>query len=490
MLMILIATSMVATLLTGCGKSFTVSKECKMELGTPIVNYQSEFVDIKDKKELNKAEFDFSEVNIYKVGKYDASVKLGKESKDFKVEVEDTVAPTIKLNDKICAGVGAPVYLSEMISSITEASGVAKVSFDENTYEEETESTEESTENAEVTESSEEAVDSTEIADYSKVTKPEKVEYNDEAVKYDIAGEYDNKVFLEDESGNKNEYVIHIVVSSLPVISNATDMVVQKGSEVDYLYGVSAKDGGGNDLEITVDSSSVDVNTVGEYKVVYSVVDSNGIEAKEEVKVTVVDDIDVSLSGDTDTVRAVSNGETLGGTEMREKIDITKAQESANKGTTSSQSKPSNQNSGSQGSNSSTNSSGSQSSEESYVDTRPSAPDIQAQSVGEGSVGTCTPAQKAYIDGLVGTWKNGGMSNSQLIDSILAYFDEQGVQSSGSGCMLNNKFLVTSVEQAKSIQKFNLNASFIYSYASTYLDGTADETGKYLNCSETYVNIW
>ena len=109
---------------------------------------------------------------------------------------------------------------------------------------------------------------------------------------------------------------MHVVVGEAPVISGVEDIIVTVGAdEVDYLDGVTAVDCNGNDItdKIVCDSSIVDLENVGEYGIVYTVVDENGFEAHATALVAVKE----KSSGRTDSASSNSskpNSTTTSGT--------------------------------------------------------------------------------------------------------------------------------------------------------------------------------
>ena len=71
-----------------------------------------------------------------------------------------------------------------------------------------------------------------------------------------------------------------------PVISGAQNLTVSAGGTLSYRAGVTAEDDRDGAVFLQIDSSGVDLNTPGEYEVVYSAEDSSG--NRSEVVVTVV----------------------------------------------------------------------------------------------------------------------------------------------------------------------------------------------------------
>ena len=100
-------------------------------------------------------------------------------------------------------------------------------------------------------------------------------------------------VILTDAAGNRTEYeaVLSVFVDNgEPQISGVQALFAYIGTEPDYLEGVTAMDDRDMALEIVVDSSKVDLNTVGTYDITYSVTDAAGNTTTVPSTVTVTDD--------------------------------------------------------------------------------------------------------------------------------------------------------------------------------------------------------
>ena len=100
-------------------------------------------------------------------------------------------------------------------------------------------------------------------------------------------------ITLTDAAGNRTDYeaVLSVFVDNgQPQITGVKDIFTFLGTEPDYLEGIAAMDDRDVDLQILVDSSRVDVNTVGAYEVTYSVTDAAGNTTTAAAVVTVTDD--------------------------------------------------------------------------------------------------------------------------------------------------------------------------------------------------------
>lgn len=205
----------IGTMIGGCGKNKeadniqpikdTVTTELGEEMSTKAADYVTGEKDI-----LKDAKVDVSKVDVTNIGTYDMTVTYDKEVEKIKVEVKDTVAPEVTA-DELHLQAGQPFDITSAVS-VKEYSGNVTLSVaDHAVTAEEVAGTEEmaSTEEAVSTEETTEAVDSTGAV---KGEKPLKV--NTVYIQYDEAGEYDNTLTATDDSGNKSETSIHIVVET------------------------------------------------------------------------------------------------------------------------------------------------------------------------------------------------------------------------------------------------------------------------------------
>ena len=299
---LLILATMAVLGLSGCGTQelALVSDHVELELGSELDTTVTSYV--ADEKVVEDAVLDFSAVDISKVGTYTVPVTYNDQTASFEVEVVDTIAPVVDCEDTVTVEVNTALSAEMVITNVTELSGAVEVTItetgtvtDEDVVEEATEMVE-STEVAEDTEAVEatEAVEETEvIEDTAIVLEPFTVDdvlCSNDYVIFAETGEYDALITVADASGNTTEALVHVVVGEAPVISGVEDITVTVGAdEVDYLDGVTAVDCNGNDItdKITCDSSIVELENVGEYGIVYTVVDDNGFKAYETALVTV-----------------------------------------------------------------------------------------------------------------------------------------------------------------------------------------------------------
>ena len=108
------------------------------------------------------------------------------------------------------------------------------------------------------------------------------------------AGEYKLVYSITDSSRFTyvKEVTIKVVGDSIPVI-NADNIIISEGKEFKPLEYVTAYDSVDGDISSNLKVVLNEVNTslVGQYKVIYSVINSKGIEVKKEIIVSVVSDL-------------------------------------------------------------------------------------------------------------------------------------------------------------------------------------------------------
>ena len=300
--------AMTITTLTACGGPKQLSKSVTVELGKEDGIKVTDILDIS-KDEAKSAKIDAKKVNFNKEGKYEATITYDKKEYKVTVKIRDTVAPEATVKDSIVVQTGNPVRVTDCISEIKEASGVADAKFKTKpdtaaqaaTTEATTEATASddsgtaSTENAASTEKSpvssdDSSTESTEKDASSAVYAVGDVSLssNDE-ITYVEAGDYDNSIVVTDNAGNESEVPVKISVIAPPTINGVTDKTITAGESIDYMAGVTATDSKGADItsSVTVDSSAVKTDTAGSYQATYKVTDQYGLTSGATSNVTV-----------------------------------------------------------------------------------------------------------------------------------------------------------------------------------------------------------
>lgn len=280
-----IAAMTIATL-TACGGPKQLSKSVTVELGNEKGIKVTDILDIS-KDEAKSAKIDTKKVNFNKEGKYEATITYDKKEYKVTVKIKDTVAPEATVKDSIVVQTGNPVRVTDCISEIKEASGVADAKFKTKPDTAAQVTTETSTE---TTASDDSSTESTKKDASSAVYAVGDVSLssNDE-ITYVEAGDYDNSIVVTDNAGNESEVPVKISVIAPPTINGVTDKTITAGESIDYMAGVTATDGKGADItsSVTVDSSAVKTDTAGSYQATYKVTDQYGLTSSATSNVTV-----------------------------------------------------------------------------------------------------------------------------------------------------------------------------------------------------------
>lgn len=276
-IMTLLASTLIVGSMTGCGSTKLTKSSITIELGNEDAIKISDFMDL-DKNELKSAKLNTKDVNFFKEGNYKATISYKDKDYDIKVKVKDTVAPKITVSDNITVQTNNPLHMSDIITNVTELSGNIDASFKDKPKSESTDNTE-----------SVSATESTESGSSSVIAVGGcNLKHNDE-ITYTKSGDYDNTITVTDDAGNTSDIDIKISVIDAPSINGISDKTVTVGDTIDYLSGVTAVDGKGTDItgNIEVDSSKVDINTLGTYQITYKVTDSYGFSTGANCNITV-----------------------------------------------------------------------------------------------------------------------------------------------------------------------------------------------------------
>ena len=321
---LLTATMVIGMTGAGCGDkqlalaTDKVSVELGSELNTDVAAY------ISDADIAAETAIDFGAVDVSKLGSYMAVVTYKDQTASLEVDVVDTTAPKAEVVDQVTVGVDEPLYVEDVLTSVTELTGNVTATFDDLTDEsteatEEVETTEgvESTEDVETTEDMEVTEDK-EVTEEVEVTEASEdlgtfvlndVTITNDVMVFDTVGEYSVRLTLADDTGNSEQVEVPVLVGTEPTFWGIEDLTVTTGTEeVDYLSGVTATDSNGNDLtdKIACDDSKADLSLAGEYEITYTVTDENGFTAKQTAKVTVAD----GKTAKKDTKSATTKSET------------------------------------------------------------------------------------------------------------------------------------------------------------------------------------
>lgn len=104
------------------------------------------------------------------------------------------------------------------------------------------------------------------------------------------AGAYDVRIVAEDASGNRTVEKTKLIRKkdeTPPVLAGIEDVTVMQGRGFDFEKGVSVSDDMDAGVRFQIDHDSVDLNTPGIYKAVYTAADRSGNQAVVERTITV-----------------------------------------------------------------------------------------------------------------------------------------------------------------------------------------------------------
>ena len=183
---------------------------------------------------------DIDTINSYDVGEYDLKSVYDGQEKVTKITIQDTIAPELVLKD-------VTLYTEQTIT-------------DTNQFVEKAE-------------------------DLAGVTLNILTE-----IDYSIVGDQEVTIEAVDGHGNKTSQTAKLTIkedTEGPVFSGISDLKVTKGATADYKKGVTAKDGKDGDVEFTVDSSSVKLDTAGTYYATYTATDKAGNTTTSKRKIIV-----------------------------------------------------------------------------------------------------------------------------------------------------------------------------------------------------------
>lgn len=278
--------AMTITTLTACGGPKQLSKSVTVELGKKDGIKVTDILDVS-KDKAKDVKVDTNKVNFYKEGKYDATLTYDKKEYKITVKIKDTVAPEATVKDSIVVQTGNPVRVTDCISEIKEASGVADAKFKTKPDTAAQATTEASTETTASDDSSTESAEK-DASSAVYAVGDVSLSSNDE-ITYVEAGDYDNSIVVTDNAGNESEVPVKISVIAPPTINGVTDKTITAGESIDYMAGVTATDGKGADItsSVTVDSSAVKTDTAGSYQATYKVTDQYGLTSSATSNVTV-----------------------------------------------------------------------------------------------------------------------------------------------------------------------------------------------------------
>ncbi len=232
-----------------------VKENIVLEFGDPVpedVEYYAELGSLVKKNAI----VDISQIDIMRVGEYEAVLKAGNREKRISVAVEDTKKPEIKLKagefDTIA---GQELNAADLIEEVTDLSGIRSVTFKDH------------------------------MSDHDTITVNESG-IPDLRLKYDEEGIFENTVIAEDNNGLKQEtdFTVNVRADYASHVQGITDITLEQGQTYDWMAGITYDD---RIKEVKVNAEAVDINTPGEYELIFVLTGDDGSETEIRKKVIV-----------------------------------------------------------------------------------------------------------------------------------------------------------------------------------------------------------
>lgn len=283
----------ISLMLAGCGFNGIELKQesFQAEVGDTLELGASDLLNLNEKK-LKKASIDLSEVNMSAVGEYTGYVLYKKNKYPFTVVVGDTTAPIAEVIESIVIPVEEVYDLEDILFSVNEFTGNIQL---------------------DIRGSDDASMIKLKKLDCSDHFDKTGVDCNNFSFWYEEAGEYMNILKVSDNSGNYNEYSFSVIACTAPVLKGVKDITVNKGTEIDFMAGVTAVDCFEQDItgKITCNADEVDISKPGTYTITYAVTDDREFSTEMAATVTVKEiakaksTANSSGSGSTQTSEAV-----------------------------------------------------------------------------------------------------------------------------------------------------------------------------------------
>ena len=102
-----------------------VSVELGYELNTDVAAY------VADADIAVETTIDFGAVDVSKLGTYTAVVTYKDQTASLEVDVVDTTAPEAEVVNQVTVGVDEPLYVEDVLTSVTELTGNVMATFDD-----------------------------------------------------------------------------------------------------------------------------------------------------------------------------------------------------------------------------------------------------------------------------------------------------------------------------------------------------------------------
>jgi len=202
---------------------------------------------------------DTSDIHLDTPGTYQVRIRLSEENYTCMVEVVDTMAPQGSAADDIVLWKGVAVTAEQLVKDVQDVSPVTVYFLDN--------------------------------------IEPD----------VDTLGEQVVSIVLEDTYGNKTLITTPVTVKEdlePPVIMGVNERTVYLEDKVAYKQDIYVEDNSGEEIEVEVDSSQMNISKIGSYTVIYTATDASGNTASESVVFTVTEKPDDAVTQEDVNIEA------------------------------------------------------------------------------------------------------------------------------------------------------------------------------------------
>ncbi len=195
---------------------------------------------------LESVTLDTGKVNPNKIGDYKVTCITPKKTFEYTIRVEDTTAPEVKIQEMKCMAIEREYVPSDLIEEVFDYSREIHTYF---------------------------------VVDDKK----------QETLCFDKEGTYEFSLCVADASDNIAKQDFTIAFANAPEFYLLDDRYISVGTDFDlmtYVFAYDRKDGILTE-DVKVESGGYDCNTAGDYEVTYTVTNSKGVTAKQQIHIYV-----------------------------------------------------------------------------------------------------------------------------------------------------------------------------------------------------------
>ncbi len=233
----------------------SVKENIVLEFGEPVPGDAESYAKLGSLVK-KKAVVDVTNVDSMKVGEYEVILKAGEKEKRISVSVKDSTKPEIKLRaSEFDTVAGQELNAVDLIEEVTDLAGIRSVTFKDHMAEQD-------------------------IVTINEAGIP------DLKLKYDEEGEFENTVIAEDNNGMKREvnFTVNVRADYTAHVQGIGDITLEQGQLYDWMSGITYDE---RIKEVKANAEAVDINTPGEYDIIYILTGDDGSETEIKKKVIV-----------------------------------------------------------------------------------------------------------------------------------------------------------------------------------------------------------